>query len=123
MTRADVEVAGAGKTHAADEVSADAVDGDYALGGFKFAVVLRFDDDGRLEEVKLKPDFPPKQCGALKSYLRDKFGAPVLEGDAGEKTSWWRDEPHGNAIEYSAMSGQVCALSYQPLSTLAIVNG
>jgi hypothetical protein len=122
MTRAEVEAASDGKTHAADELGADTVDGDYVLGGFKFGVELVFDEDTHLKEVKLKPDFPPKQCAALKAYLRDKLGAPTLEGDAGYKTTWWRDEPHGNAVEFAAMSGQVCSLSYQPLSALAIVN-
>ncbi|HVN01085.1 MAG TPA: hypothetical protein VMT68_12820 [Caulobacteraceae bacterium] len=122
MTRAEVEAASDGKTHAGDDDVSDTVDGDYMLGGFKFQVQLAFDDATHLAEVKLTPAFPPKQCGALKAFLRDKLGAPTLEADTGGKTTWWRDERNSNAVEFSQQSGQVCSLAYHPLSTLAIVS-
>jgi len=123
MTRAEVELASDGKAHAGDDAVSDTVDGGYVLGNFRFAVQLNFDDaTTHLAEIKLKPDFPPKQCGALKSYLRDKLGAPTLESDAGYKTTWWRDERNGNAVEFSQLTPEICGLSYQPLSALAIVS-
>jgi hypothetical protein len=122
MSRGEIEAAGAGKTHGAVEANADAIDGDYAIGSFKFQVVLAFDEDNSLKEVRLKPDFPAKQCGALKAYLRDQLGVPALEVDNEPKMTWWRDAPHGNAVKYGSDGAKSCELLYQPLSTLSIVG-
>jgi hypothetical protein len=122
MTRAEIELASDGKAHAGDDAVSDSVDGGYVLGGFRFDEQLTFDDATHLAEIKLKPDFPAKQCRALKSYLRDKLGAPTLESDAGYKTTWWRDERNGNAVEFSQLTPDICALTYRPLSALAIVS-
>ncbi len=122
MTRAEVDAASAGTAHAAVDADADDVDGDFKLGDFKFDVELAFDDDAKLTKVMLKPAFPDKECNALRSYLRDKLGAPTLQSDTGGKSIWWRDERHGNAVEFHSTDGKACALTYEPLSTLAIVS-
>jgi hypothetical protein len=117
MTRAQVAAVAGGATHATDDPQTDTVDGDYTLGGFKFAVRLQY-DDGTLTEVVLNLDASAGKCAPLGAYLRKTYGPANSTSSGGYDSSIWVDAASGNQITYATLAGgTVCELIYDPIPT------
>lgn len=128
MTPADARVALAGLPGLANGTGAPSysssrhrvlLTGRYSAGPHAFRADIGFDANGKLALVELLPADMAK-CWALRSDLRDRYGAPhEAQGNQIFEVNRWRVPADDNVVELRIMKGGTlsCVLKYRPLST------